>query len=309
MKIAAMAQTERALVWVGFVALLGCQSIDRSGEALPGDGGAPGDGAPRRQPDADGSSLPIERDAERDTQPDTGARTDGAAPFQADAQPRAEGGTSPTPDAALDAAPQPHLDATLDATPERPDFEMACLDTVITARLAHDQVYARHQPVEIIYTAPPGYEVTATAFEGGRIEQSPGRFFYTPGGREPGDLPWPRWTGPVNVSVWGANLAAECVEIVDLMVTVAGDVVLGDRRGAQIVVYGSDGHYLGPFATLEGAGVQWITVLPSHGEHMGGLAAVVSSGNGNPPKIKIMDPWARRQPIEAAMDGIDDETL
>lgn len=279
----------------GLMALLGCQGVEGAGGESNSDGGNSPPG--NRWPAVDGGGSGQPRDA------DAGLRADGSFTPGHDSGRRAEVGVWPDPDA----HGWPGNDAGNDAG--HPDRRMSCSEIVLTADLAEDRLHTRNEPVEIIYSAPPGYVVSATAPDGGRIVESGDQRFFSAGGSEPGDLGWPHWTGPVTVEVTATDPETGCAESVSIEVLVAGDVVHGDRESGLVMLYGSDGRYLGRFAQLPGPGVQWITIVPPHDAFAGGLATIIWGPYGEPAQILLLDRQGDILPVQVAMQAFNGEPL
>ena len=262
-------------------------------------------------PDSDAGARPTpDSDAGPTPDSDAGARPD------SDAGPRPDSDARPTPDSDAraapdsDAGPAPDSDAETqsiidagiashldDAAPrlsdaahaDPPDSDRVCPDEILSAELVERRPYVRDEPAEIRYSAAAGYTVDAESPAGGHLAARAGRYFYTARGGELGDLAWPHWTGEVTVRLTATHPELDCEAVVDVGVPVAGDVLQGDAHGGRIVVYGSDGGFLGDLPPVNERGVLSIVVVPPAEGFAGGLAVLIWRSDGTPAEIRLLD--------------------
>lgn len=141
----------------------------------------------------------------------------------------------------------------------------------LSVQLAEAGPIKRGDVATLQITAPEGATISGHALEGGVITPLPGELKYAPGD----DLPWPWWTGAVEVEV-EARVDGDCVGRVTAEITVLGDVLIADGRNGAIMAFGSDGRRLGRFAQGTENGAHDLIALP--GEVGGGF---VISGRGS----------------------------
>ena len=240
----------------GVGSAIACQSVSSTPGGSLSDAASPpsGDATPRMGPDAGGFSFPT-----------------------ADARPGSDAG--PVSDAG------PGSDAGA-----RPDVGVDCPTVSVTAELVEPRLYLRGEAAEIRYDAPAGYDIEGAASAGGRLNpRNDGRIYYAPGDKEPGDLAWPRWTGPVTVEIVAVDPTTGCRVGTSVEVDVAGDVLHGDARHGRLGAYGSGGQVLGIVSQVSDRGIRWLTQVPPADDFEGGVAALVWSPDGEPGELVLLD--------------------
>ena len=202
----------------------------------------------------------------------------GACPAPVDALDRAVDMTAPTDDGLdaadraipppdglpIDAARDASVDQALDAADARPDAALADMQVdaaqpcemnvelnILRPRM--DVPMARGEVFGFeIRVNPAGAEVNLSA-PYGEFQRNGMTIEWAPRGGNPGDLPWPWWTGPVELTVAVQQGTCRVEERFDVNVT--GDVLVFDEADDAIWVLGSDGQLFGQWIELPGNGV------------------------------------------------------
>ena len=166
--------------------------------------------------------------------------------------------------------------------------EPGCVPPTVHAELVEDRLYRRREPVEITFRVEPAgdWQMSFAADPGGRLTGRADRVFYGTGGEEPDDLPWPWWTGPVQVTLT-ARSDDGCTGQTTVPVRVAGDVLVADLGRSHLMMVGSDGQVLGRFAQVTDRGLRAVTLLPL--EQGGELLVSIRGRDGQPPLIRRLD--------------------
>lgn len=198
---------------------------------------------PAGSPDADRGVV----DAAADAAPDTTVDAQIAA---LDASTDAAIDAASPPDAAADALP----DRGPDAAPCEADVDLNVLRSRMDAPMARGEVFAFE-----VHVQPPRAEVVLSA-PYGQFRRDGTAVEWAPRGGNPGDLPWPWWSGPVELTV--AAVAGGCRVEERLSVDVTGDVLLFDEVDGAIWVIGSDGRLLGQWIDVPGNGVTAMAHAP-----------------------------------------------
>ena len=223
-------------------------------------------------------------------------------PFPPDAA--TGGGAPPGPDVGPghDAAPVSDADPTADA--RLPDASRAA-DAArpadgatgcdhpfsVTATLVEDRLFTRADPVEIRFEADTGGEAIAVTWQfeadrGGRIRERADHVFWAAGGVDPGDVPWPWWTGEVEVTVSGGTPGG-CVARDHVRIRLAGDVLVAEGSRGYLFAYGSDGRSLGRFRQVSDLGLRAVIRVPE--AEGGGLLISTRARADRPPEIHWID--------------------
>ena len=153
----------------------------------------------------------------------------------------------------------------------------------ITAALVDDRPYHRGEAVEITVEVDRDAEMSFEADEGGRFTPRADRVFWAAAGGEPGDVDWPWWTGPVEVTV-RATTGDGCTSTASVAVTLYGDVILGDLSRSYLFAVGSDGPRLGRFRQVTERGIEDAILLPDRG-----FAVILGDDGDEPAFIRRLD--------------------
>lgn len=169
------------------------------------------------------------------------------AQIDATADAALDAGFDATPDAAnaRDAATDLAVDQRADMPCDPPELELDLIDQI--APIARGESYSfevRHEPGDTPVTVDVAYGAVA---RDGRV------FEWAPRGGSPGDLPWPWWTGPVELTVTVGHPGCTATE--RFAVNVVGDVLIFDEVSGVIWTLGSDGQLLGQWVQVPGNGV------------------------------------------------------
>lgn len=141
-------------------------------------------------------------------------------------------------------------DARADMPCELPEIDLDLIEQI--APLARGESYAfevRHEPSGLPLTVEAPF---------GTVQREGPIFEWAPRGGNPGDLPWPWWTGPVELTVIAG--APGCTVTERFTVEVVGDVVIFDEVSGVLWVLGSDGRLLGQWVQVPGNGVTALAV-------------------------------------------------
>jgi len=149
--------------------------------------------------------------------------------------------------------------------------------------------FTRGDAVSIAFETDRPAEVAFTSTPGGRFVERADHVFWSAGGEDAeGDVDWPWFTGPVTVTATARD-ADGCVGEASVDIVLAGDVVLTDALRGTLLVYGSDGRYLGRYAqVIEGRGLGAIITMPRSAG--GGVLVAVGPEGGRRAEMKHLGP-------------------
>ncbi len=153
----------------------------------------------------------------------------------------------------------------------------------VSAALSEDRPYHRGEAAEITFTVDREAEMSFEADHGGRFTPRADRVFWAAGGGEPGDVDWPWWTGPVEVTVRATD-GNGCTATAIVAVTLYGDVIVGDLSRSYLFALGSDGRRLGRFRQVTERGIEDAILLPDRG-----YAVILGEDGDEPAFIRRLD--------------------
>jgi len=184
--------------------------------------------------------------------------------------------------------------------------EILCEEEIfIQAELREERLYQRGETVEISVEASEGSQISALSELGGRIQDRGDRWIWSPGLPDQGGIPTPWFTAPVPLH-FVAELGACRVET-EILVQLAGDVLVGDYRGGELYLYDLSGRLLSQFAQGADRGAGHIIMLP---EEEGGDLLISGKGAHDAlPQIVRMTRSGERLPVVFEMEDIEGQPL